>query len=160
MVGEDNRMIKARKLNVEVEDGSVVLRTAIGCRLSVYLVVIANVCSLHSLNLAKDHLIEPFVLGEFTHLMLFQQTLQSFQLGSSLAVLVIRKESIVVLAAAATLGRGGPRSGRVGKGVSLLVPPETTLLPAFPQGAMFVKEGDGGTSEGDVMASCTVVASG
>ena len=140
MIGEDNRVIKARELDVEVEDCSVVLCVAIGGWLSVCFIVITNVCSLHSLNLAKDHLIQPFVLGQFTHLVLFQKALQSFQLGSSLAVLVIGKELSIVLTTATTLGRGGPRSGRVGKGISLLVPPETALLPAFPQSAMLVKE--------------------
>lgn len=90
--------------------------------------------------------------------MLLQQTLQSFELGSPLTVLVIGEQLLVLLATTATLRRGSPWSSRVRKGISLLVPPETALLPAFPQCAVIIEQRDCGAAKRDVVTSCALVS--
>lgn len=165
MVGIDDGMVEAGKLDVEVEDGVPVARIVgivgiVGRRVGVRMQLrgVSQVGAFETLDLPKDHLIQPLVVGNVAHLMFLQQVMEPLQLGGAADMLVVGRRLTVRLATARLLGDRG--SGGVGKGIGRFVSPQPALLAALLQGAVAVEEGYGGTAKGNVVASSAVGADG
>ena len=93
-----------------------------------YLRVVTDVGPLHALNLAEDHLIQPFVLRDLAHLMLLHKPNQTLELGLTPNLLFTDNDRLIYCTPSTSSLWLLPWCCCVGKSIRRFVSPYTTFL--------------------------------